>query len=143
LRQLTTAKKVMEKPTTLSSAIEALEASSTKLLALEADLTAANAIIAEASDLQQVKAKLETDNADLLAKLNEANAQLTALSANAQTVEARANEIVASLGVPPVAVLPEPIEATKTKADLWAEYHKLPVEARNKFYQSNRAAMRD
>jgi hypothetical protein len=48
----------MEKPTTLSSAIEALEASSTKLLALEADLTAANAIIAEASELQQVKAKL-------------------------------------------------------------------------------------
>jgi hypothetical protein len=143
LRQLTTAKKIMEKPTTLSSAIEALEASSTKLLALEADLTAANAIIAEASELQQVKAKLETDNADLLAKLNEANAQLTALSANAQTVEARANEIVASLGVPPVAISPEPVEATKTKADLWAEYHKLPVEARNKFYQSNRAAMRD
>lgn len=133
----------MEKPTTLSSAIEALEASNSRLLTLEADLTAANAIIAEASDLQQVKAKLETDNADLLAKLNEANAQLTALSANAQTVEARANEIVASLGVPPVAVSPEPVEPVKTKADLWATYHSLPVEARNKFYQSNRAAMRD
>ena len=124
----------MEKPTTLSSAIEALEASNSRLLALEADLTAANAIIAEASDLQQIKAKLEADNADLLAKLNEANAQLTALSAN---------EIVASLGVPPVAVSPEPVEPVKTKADLWATYHSLPVEARNKFYQSNRAAMRD
>ena len=133
----------MDKPSTLSAAIEALEASSNRTLQLEADLTAANAIIAEASELQASKAKLEADNAELLAKLNEANAQLTALSANAQTVEARANEIVASLGVPPVAISPEPVEAAKSKADLWAEYHKLPVEARNKFYQQNRAAMRD
>jgi predicted nucleic acid-binding Zn-ribbon protein len=132
----------MSKPTTLSSALEALEASSNRVLALEADLTAANAIIAEASELQQVKAKLETDNADLLTKLTEANSQLTALSANAQTAEARANEIVAALGVPPVAISQEPAEAIKSKDDLWAEYHKLPIEARNKFYQQNRAAMR-
>jgi hypothetical protein len=132
----------MSKPTTLSTALEALEASSNRVLALEADLTAASAIIAEASEIQAAKAKLETDNAELLAKLNEANAQLTALSANAQTAEARANEIVAALGVPPVAISQEPAEAIKSKDDLWAEYHKLPIEARNKFYQQNRAAMR-
>lgn len=133
----------MSKPTTLSSALEALEASSTRLAALEADLAAANAIIAEASELQQAKAKLETDNADLLAKFNEANSQLTALSANAQTAEARAQEIVAALGVPPVAIASEPVEPAKTKTELWATYHSLPIEARNNFYQSNRAAMRD
>jgi hypothetical protein len=133
----------MEKPSTLSSAIEALEASAQRVTALEADLIAANAIMAEASELHQLKAKLEADNADLLAKFNEANAQLTALSANAQTVEARAQEIVAALGVPPVAIASGPVEESKSKSDLWAEYHKLPVAARNKFYQSNRAAMRD
>ena len=133
----------MEKPSTLSSAIEALEASTQRVTALEADLIAANAIMAEASELHQLKAKLEADNADLLAKFNEANAQLTALSANAQTVEARAQEIVAALGVPPVAIASGPVEESKSKSDLWTTYHSLPVAARNKFYQSNRAAMRD
>lgn len=133
----------MTKPTTLSAALEALEVNATRITSLEADLLAANAIIAEASELNKTKVKLETENSNLLAKLDDLNAQLTALSANSQTVEARANEIVAALGVPPVAIASAPIDPVKTKEQLWAEYHALPIEARNNFYKQNRAAMRD
>lgn len=136
-------KKGMSKPTTLSAALEALEVTATRVSSLEADLNAANAIIAEASELNKIKAKLETENSELLAKLDEFNSQLTALSANAQTVEARATEIVASLGVPPVAFAANTVDPVKTKEQLWAEYHALPIEARNNFYKANRAAMRD
>lgn len=136
-------KKGMSKPTTLSAALEALEVNATRVSSLEADLIAANAIIAEASELNKIKAKLETENSELLAKLDELNSQLTALSANAQTVEARATEIVASLGVPPVAFASSTVDPVKTKEQLWAEYHALPIEARNNFYKQNRAAMRD
>ena len=85
-------------------------------------------------------------NLKLVTQVSELNAQLVAFSANAQTLENAANnkatEMLASVGVEFVSLGNESAGAPKSTADLWAEYHALPIEQRNAFYVKNRSLLR-
>lgn len=138
-------KTLMEAPKTLASALEMLGTLTAENERLKADAEAFTALSAEHTALIQERDSLaekitatSADNATLAASIE-------ALKAEQATLEERANakaiEAIAASGVPPVAVAHSPI-ANKSKQDLWNEFNALPIEARNDFYQRNRAAMR-
>jgi hypothetical protein len=136
----------MALPKTLTEAREALSAALERETALQteaqtfveirdslkAQLDAAHA------NATELAVKLEASKSEIL-QLVEENA---ALRTAATIAETKVTEAVASLGVPPVAISEAPVSAP-TKAELWDEYHKLPVENRNAFYKANRETMRD
>lgn len=136
----------MANPKTLTEAREALSAALERETALQ---TEAQTFV-EIRD--SLKAQLDAAHAnatDLAVKLEASRTEIlqlveenVALRTAATIAETKVTEAVASLGVPPVAISEAPVSAP-TKAELWAEYHKLPVENRNAFYKANREAMRD
>ena len=119
-------------------------------VATEAALSADNTTLkqqnlelaAEVKRLNEWGSGLDLTAKNLSDQVSALQAECDALKAAAMTAENKVTEAVAALGVPPVTIAPEPV-APKSKAELWAEYHKLPVENRNAFYTANRAAMRD
>ena len=128
----------MDLPNTLAEALEALTAARVDAQALEA-LTAEHNATVNA---------LATAQADLLAAVvafekltNEHNELLAKVTAAEADAAAKANAIVASLGVEPVAILAAEV-APKTAKELWAEYNALPIEARNEFYLKHRDTLR-
>jgi hypothetical protein len=124
----------MDRPETLASALEALDAA-------RADVAALNALAAEHKTVVEALNALTVDNETLKAAAASATAQVSeltlALEAAQVSAEHKANAIVANLGVPAVPVTPE-AAAPKTSSELWAEYNSLPIEARNEFYAKNR-----
>ena len=132
----------MESPATLTDALAALSAA-------QADVAALNALSAEHSALVAQFEALKARSAELSAALELANANnrdlaaaLDAVKAAEADAAAKANAIVANLGVAPVAIQSEQITATKTVAELWAEYNSLPIEARNAFYAQHKAVLK-
>jgi hypothetical protein len=132
----------MEAPKTLTEARATLKAHQEQMDALRAELVAANELLAEAQSAAQGIDLLRNENAVLLAEKMALEAKNLELNEAAKSAELRVTEAMASLGVPPVAIAPEPV-APKSKADLWAEYNKLPIENRHAFYLANRNALRD
>lgn len=128
----------MDLPNTLAEALEALTAARADAQALDT-LTAehnetVNALMAAQSDLSAAVVafeKLTAEHNDLLAKFSAAESDAAA----------KANAIVANLGVEPVAIIAAE-GAPKTSKELWAEYHAMPVEARNEFYAKHRDTLR-
>lgn len=109
----------MEVPATLADALEALSASNVRLTELNNEVVALNQLLTEAStaisERDSLRAQVELmdrNNADLAA-------QLAAVAANEQDANAKAVEIVASIGVEPAAVaVSEQVSAPKTLAEL-------------------------
>jgi hypothetical protein len=128
----------MDLPNTLAEALEALTAARADAQALDT-LTAehnetVNALMAAQSNLSAAVVsfeKLTAEHNDLLAKFAAAESEASA----------KANAIVANLGVEPVAIIAAE-GAPKTAKELWAEYAALPVEARNQFYTKHRDILR-
>jgi len=129
----------MELPQTLAEALEALTVA-------RADAQAFNALTAEHT---ATLAALSATQADLSAAVlafqtltAEHTATLATMAAAELDAAARANAIVASLGVDPVAIVAADA-VPKTSKELWAEYHALPIQARNEFYLKHRETLRN
>ena len=131
----------METPTTLTDALQALTAA-------QADLSALNALTAEHTALVAAHNDLKARAGQLADALSAAEARaldlanlLDAAKAAEADAAAKANQIVANLGVAPVAIQPEQATAPKTKDELWAHYMTLGFVERNEFFAANRKAM--
>jgi hypothetical protein len=131
----------MESPATLTDALAALSAA-------QADVAALNALSAEHSALVAQFDLLKAQSADLSAALDKSHAeklelakQLDAVKAAEADAAAKANAIVANLGVAPVAIVPEQLSAPKSKDELWAHYMTLGFAEKNAFYAANKKAM--
>lgn len=131
----------MESPATLTDALAALSAA-------QADVAALNALSAEHSAMVAQFDALKLKAADLSAALDVAQAEklelakaLDAMKAAEADAAAKANAIVANLGVAPVAIVPEELSAPKSKDELWAHYMTLGFVERNEFFAANKKAM--
>ena len=131
----------MDTPTTLTDALSALATA-------QADLAALNALTAEHTALVAAHTELKARAGQLADALSAAEARaldLAALLDAAKAAEAdaaaKANQIVANLGVAPVAIQPEQATAPKSKDELWAHYMTLGFVERNEFFAANRKAM--
>ena len=128
-------------PNTLTDALAALSAA-------QADVAALNALSAEHTALVATFDALKFRTAELSAALDVAQLEklelakaLDAVKAAEADASAKANTIVANLGVAPVAIQPEQLSAPKDKQDLWAHYMTLGFVERNEFYAANQKAM--
>lgn len=131
----------MDLPNTLTDALAALSAA-------QADVAALNALSAEHTALVATFDALKSRTVELSAALELANANnldlakaLDAMKASEADASAKANAIVANLGVAPVAIQPEAATATKSASDLWAHYQTLGFVERNQFFAANKTAM--
>jgi hypothetical protein len=129
-------------PNTLTDALAALSAA-------QADVAALNALSAEHTALVATFDALKVKTAELSAALDVAQLEklelakaLDAVKAAEADASAKANAIVANLGVAPVTIQSEQVSATKSVSELWAEYNSLPLEARNAFYAQHKAALK-
>jgi len=128
-------------PNTLTDALAALSAA-------QADVSALNALSAEHTALVATFDALKSRAAELSAALDVAQLEklelakaLDAVKAAEADASAKANAIVANLGVAPVAIQPEQLSAPKGKQELWAHYMTLGFSERNEFYAANKKAM--
>jgi hypothetical protein len=128
-------------PNTLTDALAALSAA-------QADVSALNALSAEHTALVATFDALKSRAAELSAALDVAQLEklelakaLDAVKAAEADASAKANAIVANLGVAPVAIQPEELSAPKGKQELWAHYMTLGFSERNEFYAANKKAM--
>jgi hypothetical protein len=128
-------------PNTLTDALAALSAA-------QADVAALNALSAEHTALVATFDALKAKTAELSAALDVAQLEklelakaLDAVKTAEADASAKANAIVANLGVAPVAIQPEELSAPKGKQELWAHYMTLGFSERNEFYAANKKAM--
>jgi hypothetical protein len=131
----------MDQPSTLHDALSALQAARADVAALES-LTAEHALVVEALSANKAKVSelceaITKADADRLALAQE----LDALKAQHADAATKANVIVASLGVEPVAIQSEQVAATKTREELWAEYNSLSIYERNAFYAAHKTIL--
>lgn len=131
----------MESPSTLNDALEALQAARADVAALD-NLTAEHALVVEALSAEkhrvsELVSALATAEANALALAKE----LDALKSAEASAAAKANVIVANLGIEPVAIQSEQATVTKSTVDLWAEYNALDIYERNAFYQKHKAVL--
>jgi hypothetical protein len=131
----------MDLPNTLTDALAALSAA-------QADVAALNALSAEHTALVATFDALKSRTVELSAALELANANnldlakaLDAMKASEADASAKANAIVANLGVAPVAIHSEQATAPKTQDELWAHYRTLGFTERNAFFQANKKQM--
>ena len=131
----------MDLPTTLNDALAALSAA-------QADVAALNSLSAEHTALVANFDALKNKTVELSAALEVAIANnlelakaVDALKARETDASAKANTIVANLGVAPVAIVPEQATATRSKQELWDHYNTLGFVERNEFFAANKAAM--
>lgn len=128
--------------TTLQASFETAKTEHANALqALQGKLTTAEGQVAS---LTTERDTARTEATTARAELATAQARVTELEGKQTTVEQRAAEVAATVGTP-TAVKPDGTKGdSKTKEQLWTEYHALPIgEAQNAFYKKNRAQMRD
>jgi len=128
----------MDLPSNLHDALTALQAARADVAALES-LTAEHALVVEALSANKAKVSelceaITKADADRLALAQE----LDALKATQLDAAAKANVIVASLGVEPVAIQSEQATVCKSSNELWAEYNSLSIYKRNAFYAKHK-----
>ena len=131
----------MDLPSNLHDALTALQAARADVAALES-LTAEHALVVEALSANKAKVSelceaITRADADRLALAQE----LDALKAQHVDAAAKANVIVASLGVEPVAIQSEQATVCKSANELWAEFHSLSLQDRPAFYQKHKATL--
>ena len=131
----------MDQPSNLHDALSALQAARADVAALES-LTAEHALVVEALSANKAKVSelceaITKADADRLALAQE----LDALRATQSDAAAKANVIVASLGVEPVAIQSEQATVCKSANELWAEFHSLSLQDRPAFYQKHKATL--
>lgn len=131
----------MDLPNTLTDALAALSAA-------QADVAALNALSAEHTALVATFDALKSRSAELSAALDIANANnldlakaLDAFKASEADASAKANAIVANLGVAPVAIHSEQATAPKSSDELWEHYRTLGFNERNAFFAANKKQM--
>jgi hypothetical protein len=131
----------MDLPSTLTDALAALSAA-------QADVAALNSLSAEHTSLVANFDVLKNKATELALSLDVANANnselakaVDALKAREIDASAKANAIVANLGVTPVVIQSEQVTATKSVDELWAEYNSLPIENRNEFFAKHKAVL--
>jgi len=132
----------MDLPSNLHDALTALQAARADVSALES-LTAEHSAVVAA--FETTKEKLVELNHLLAASDEDRKAlalRLDELKAERVDAAAQAHAIVANLGVAPVAIQSEQVNATKSVSELWAEYNSLPIEARNAFYAQHKAVLK-
>jgi DNA repair exonuclease SbcCD ATPase subunit len=127
----------MEKPTTLQSAIDALEQADSTIAKLEGELTAANALIDSAATAQAKVNELARMNSELEEKISALENTNKTLAEQASLNELKLNEAIAAAGVPPVAVKQQEMQE-KSQEQLWAEYRALSVYDRPAFWAKNK-----
>ena len=127
----------MEKPTTLQSAIDALEQADSTVAKLEGELTAANALIDSAATAQAKVNELARMNSELEEKISALENTNKTLAGQASLNELKLNEAIAAAGVPPVAVKQQEVQE-KSQEQLWAEYRALSVYDRPAFWAKNK-----
>jgi len=128
----------MDQPSNLHDALTALQAARADVAALES-LTAEHALVVEALSANKAKVSelceaITRADADRLALAQE----LDALKATQTDAAAKANVIVASLGVEPVAIQSEQATVVRSSTELWAEYNSLSIYERNAFYAKHK-----
>lgn len=128
----------MDQPSNLHDALTALQAARADVAALES-LTAEHALVVEALSAQKAKVS------ELCEAITRSDAERMALAQKLDALEtehadaaAKANVIVASLGVDPVAIQSEQVAATRSSEELWAEYNSLSIYERNAFYAKHK-----
>jgi len=130
----------MDQPDALASALEALSAARADAQALEIlaaeHATTLNALNALTDKHQELATSLAAAS---MAAADQA-AVIAKLESEKLTASERANAIVASVGVDPVAIVADATQA-KSAAELWAEFNTLPLEDRNSFYAKHRATL--
>jgi hypothetical protein len=131
----------MDTPSTLNDALDALAAARADLGALNALSAEHAALVGHHETLTANYASLEKALAASVQRISELEAQLAAKSQAETDAAARANAIVANLGVPPVTIQSEQATQPKTKAELWAHYQTLGFTERNSFYREHKAVM--
>lgn len=138
----------MEKPATLASAIEALEASESRCLSLEKDLQNAEALLNEASansnalsEKQQLIAKLENALAEAQVSISDLTASLDEANQRASLSEIKLNEALAGAGVPPVSVSGTQANSPASKEELWDQFKALSVYDRPAFWAKHRSVL--
>lgn len=127
----------MDRPDTLASALEALDAARADVAALNALAAEHESVVSALNALTQNHNELQAIHAAQVAQIVELT---TALESAKTAATEQANAIVANLGVPPVEVTPE-ASLPKSSSELWAEFNSLPLEARNEFYAKHRATL--
>ena len=131
----------MDTPSTLNDALDALAAARADLGALNALSAEHAALVGNHETLVANFASLEKALAASVQRTHELETQLAAKTQAETEAAARANAIVANLGVPPVAIQSEQATQPKTNAELWAHYQTLGFTERNEFYRANKAVM--
>lgn len=125
----------MDSIQTLTGALDALSVAEARILALETDLAAAQSLLDEQTG---AAAKLS----EMQALVTSLNAQLAEAQKVNASAEMRITEALAAVAVEPVDLSPTPAQAhTKTKDELWAEYHNLSLYERNAFYAKHKAIL--
>ena len=128
-------------PSTLTDALEALAAARADLGALNALNAEHSALVAQHQTTVAQLAELGSAHAALEQRALELATQVDDYKRRETDSAAKANAIVANLGVPPVAIQAEQASQPKTKAELWAHYNTLGFAERNEFYKQNKAVM--
>ena len=131
----------MELPTNLTDALSALQGA-------HKDLAAFNSLNDEHTALLGQLEQLNTLMAQQTASLNEERStraqllvEIEALRLKEVEASAKANTIVANLGVAPVEIQPDQGFVIRSQEDLWKEYNSLPIQERNDFYAKHKAAL--
>lgn len=117
----------------LKAANETIQSMSSQVSTLKTNLQSELAAAAEA-----ILAK-ENQIATLTATIAAAQAEIKTISEKLTKAEAKPVEIMAALGVPPVAVSAAGNAQPETKDELWAQYAKLTdPKARVEFYRKHK-----
>jgi chromosome segregation ATPase len=130
----------MEKPQTLSAALEALDNATKQIAKLELDLDSAQSLLNESGALQAQVSELSEKNKELLSALNTLKSENSALAEAAKLNEIKLNEAIAAAGVPPVAIQ-KANSSSLSKEDLWAQWKTLSIYEKNAFWQKHGSAM--
>ena len=131
----------MEKPQTLSAALEALDNATKHIAKLELDLDSAQSLLNEGSALQSQVSELTEKNKELSNLVSALQSQNSALAEAANLNEIKLNEAIAAAGVPPVAIQSSDAGNAPSKEDLWAQFRSLSVYDKHAFYQKHRQVL--
>lgn len=131
----------MDLPNTLTDALVALDGAQKDLAAFNSLNDEHTALLAQ---LQELNALMTQQTASLNEERStraQLLVEIEALRLKEVEASAKANVIVANLGVDPVEIQAEQGFASRSSEDLWKEYNSLPIAERNDFYAKHKASL--
>jgi len=124
-----------------------LESALAHIKNLEAEAQTAEELIAKSSNFEKENTDLKQEVESLKESVKAKDVEISALKAEVETVKqsveiktaVRAQEIMSSLGVPPIQAKPSgQHEEVKSQEDLWKEYHAITdPKAKTLFYRKH------